>query len=54
MAAAFEAGSVWINGFPGVPGSIPFGGTKQSGYGRLGGLAGIQEFSRPKNVWTAL
>ena len=54
MAAALEAGSVWINGFPGVPGSIPFGGTKQSGYGRLGGLAGIQEFSRPKNVWTAL
>src|SRR5918996_835163 len=54
MAAAFEAGSGLNNGFPGVPGSIPFGGTKQSGYGRLGGLAGIQEFSRPKNVWTAL
>jgi acyl-CoA reductase-like NAD-dependent aldehyde dehydrogenase len=54
MAAALEAGNVWINGFPGVPGSIPFGGTKQSGYGRLGGLAGIQEFSRPKNVWVAL
>jgi acyl-CoA reductase-like NAD-dependent aldehyde dehydrogenase len=54
MAAALEAGNVWINGFPGVPGSIPFGGTKQSGYGRLGGLAGIREFSRPKNVWTAL
>jgi len=54
MAAALEAGSVWINGFPGVPRSVPFGGIKQSGYGRLGGLAGIQEFSRPKNVWTAL
>ena len=54
LAAALEAGSVWVNGFPGVPGSIPFGGTKQSGYGRLGGLAGVQEFSRPKNIWTAL
>lgn len=54
MAAALEAGNVWINGFPGVPGSIPFGGTKQSGYGRLGGLAGIREFSRPKNVWASL
>jgi acyl-CoA reductase-like NAD-dependent aldehyde dehydrogenase len=54
MAAALEAGNVWINGFPGVPGSVPFGGTKQSGYGRLGGLAGIQEFSRPKNVWASL
>jgi acyl-CoA reductase-like NAD-dependent aldehyde dehydrogenase len=37
-----------------VPRAIPFGGIKHSGYGRLGGLAGIQEFSRPKNVWTAL
>jgi aldehyde dehydrogenase (NAD+) len=54
MAAALEAGSIWINGFPGVPRSVPFGGMKHSGYGRLGGLAGIQEFSRPKNVWTAL
>jgi acyl-CoA reductase-like NAD-dependent aldehyde dehydrogenase len=54
MAAALEAGNVWINGFPGVPGSVPFGGTKQSGYGRLGGHAGIREFSRPKNVWMAL
>lgn len=54
MAAALEAGNVWINGFPGVPGSVPFGGTKQSGYGRLGGLAGIREFSRPKNVWASL
>jgi acyl-CoA reductase-like NAD-dependent aldehyde dehydrogenase len=54
MAAALEVGNVWVNGFPGVPGSIPFGGTKQSGYGRLGGLAGIREFSRPKNVWAAL
>jgi acyl-CoA reductase-like NAD-dependent aldehyde dehydrogenase len=54
LAAALEAGNVWINGFPTVPISMPFGGTKQSGYGRLGGLAGIREFSRPKNVWTAL
>jgi acyl-CoA reductase-like NAD-dependent aldehyde dehydrogenase len=54
MAAALEVGNVWINGFPGLPGSIPFGGTKQSGYGRLGGLAGIREFSRPKNIWAAL
>jgi aldehyde dehydrogenase (NAD+) len=32
----------------------PFGGVKQSGYGRLGGYAGIQEFTRPKNVWIEL
>jgi aldehyde dehydrogenase (NAD+) len=54
VAAALEVGNVWTNGFPGVPGSVPFGGTKHSGYGRLGGIAGIREFSRPKNVWMAL
>jgi acyl-CoA reductase-like NAD-dependent aldehyde dehydrogenase len=55
MAAALEAGSIWINGFPGVPAvAVPFGGIKHSGYGRLGGWAGIQEFSRPKNVWMGL
>jgi len=54
VAAALEVGSAWINGYPGVSVSAPFGGTKHSGYGRLGGAAGIREFSRPKNVWQAL
>jgi aldehyde dehydrogenase (NAD+) len=54
VAAALEAGNVWVNGFMGIPGSVPFGGVKQSGYGRLGGIAGIREFTRPKNIWIAL
>jgi acyl-CoA reductase-like NAD-dependent aldehyde dehydrogenase len=54
VAAALTAGNVWINGYTGIPASVPFGGTKQSGYGRLGGIAGIREFTRPKNVWCAL
>jgi acyl-CoA reductase-like NAD-dependent aldehyde dehydrogenase len=54
MAAALEAGTVWINGFAGVPRAIPFGGNKHSGFGRLGGRAGIAEFTRPKNVWMPL
>jgi acyl-CoA reductase-like NAD-dependent aldehyde dehydrogenase len=54
MAAAFEAGSVGINGFPPMPANAPFGGVKQSGYGREGGLAGVEEFLRPKNVYVAL
>jgi acyl-CoA reductase-like NAD-dependent aldehyde dehydrogenase len=48
------AGNVWVNGFTGIPGSVPFGGTRQSGYGRLGGIHGIREFTRPKNVWVGL
>jgi aldehyde dehydrogenase (NAD+) len=51
FADALEAGSVGINGgtVPGGP-MAPFGGTKQSGYGKVGGLAGVLEFTRTKNV----
>ncbi|KAA9164048.1 aldehyde dehydrogenase [Amycolatopsis acidicola] len=54
MADALDAGMVWINGTGGLPPSVPFGGVKQSGVGRLGGYAAIQEFSRTKNVWIGL
>lgn len=51
VGAALEAGTVWINGMDQMEPSMPFGGYKQSGYGRLGGRAGIREFTRSKNVW---
>jgi aldehyde dehydrogenase (NAD+) len=54
VASDLIAGNVWVNGFTGIPSNAPFGGTKQSGYGRLGGIWGIREFSRPKNVWIGL
>lgn len=54
VAAGLQAGNIWVNGFTGIPTSAPFGGVKQSGYGRLGGIAGIREFTRPKNVWIAV
>jgi aldehyde dehydrogenase (NAD+) len=54
VAAALEVGNVWVNGFYGVAPSMPFGGHKQSGYGRVGGRAGLREFTRSKNVWLAL
>jgi acyl-CoA reductase-like NAD-dependent aldehyde dehydrogenase len=53
VARALEVGNVWVNGFPGLSPSVPFGGVKQSGYGRIGGAAGVREFLRPKNVWVA-
>jgi acyl-CoA reductase-like NAD-dependent aldehyde dehydrogenase len=53
-AKALVAGNVWVNGFTGIPASVPFGGNRQSGYGRLGGIYGIREFTRPKNIWMAL
>lgn len=54
VAAALESGMVWVNGGFGIPSSVPFGGVKQSGWGRIGGRHGIREFTRPKNVWIAL
>jgi acyl-CoA reductase-like NAD-dependent aldehyde dehydrogenase len=54
LAAALEVGSVWINGQAALQPGMPFGGCKQSGYGRLGGRAGLREFMRSKNVWLSL
>ena len=54
IAAAFDAGGVAVNGFPIVPSGAPFGGVKQSGFGREGGLWGLREFQRTKNVYIGL
>lgn len=53
-AADLAVGNIWANGYFGIPASVPFGGVKHSGYGRIGGRDGIREFTRPKNVWIAL
>lgn len=55
MAARMDAGMVQVNGSgEGMTVCAPFGGMKQSGYGRLGGEAGLHEFLRIKNVWMNL
>jgi len=54
VSHALRSGSVWVNGAPGVLPSAPFGGVKQSGSGRIGGISGVREFLRPKNVWISL
>lgn len=55
MAAAMDAGMVHVNGSgEGMTPCAPFGGVKQSGYGRLGGEEGLREFLRVKNVWVNL
>jgi acyl-CoA reductase-like NAD-dependent aldehyde dehydrogenase len=55
MASALDAGMIHVNGAgEGMTPCAPFGGMKQSGYGRLGGEAGLHEFLRVKNVWMNL
>lgn len=53
MVNGLGSGMVWVNGFTGLPTSAPFGGVKSSGYGRIGGRGGVEEFTRTKNVWIA-
>ncbi|MDQ2722903.1 MAG: aldehyde dehydrogenase family protein [Actinomycetota bacterium] len=49
MAKAVRAGTVGINGFQIEP-HLPFGGFKQSGMGREGGLAAFESFTELKTV----
>lgn len=52
VAAQMQAGMVQVNGSgEGMQPNLPFGGMKQSGYGRLGGEQGLHEFLQIKNVW---
>lgn len=45
-----EAGSVWINQFSQISPQGPYGGYKQSGFGRTGGIDGLHEFLQVKNI----
>jgi aldehyde dehydrogenase (NAD+) len=47
------AGTVAVNGMGRVSPATPFGGVKQSGFGREGGRAGLEEMVRRKTVFIA-
>jgi acyl-CoA reductase-like NAD-dependent aldehyde dehydrogenase len=52
MTEGLQSGMVYVNGSPagGPSPGLPFGGVKHSGFGRLGGIEAIREFTRPKSV----
>jgi acyl-CoA reductase-like NAD-dependent aldehyde dehydrogenase len=55
VASQLDAGQIQVNASgEAMTACVPFGGVKQSGYGRLGGEAGIHEFLRIKNVYMNL
>ena len=51
MARNMEAGMVWINCYKRFHPGSPFGGIKDSGYGREMGHFAKHEYTEPKSVW---
>ncbi len=54
MAAALKAGVVWANTYNQFDAAAPFGGYKQSGYGREMGHAVLDAYTQTKTVWVNL
>lgn len=54
VAAGVQAGLVWVNTTRTINHLVPFGGYKQSGYGREGGLQVMEHYTRVKSVWVDL
>ena len=54
VAAGIHAGLIWVNTTRTINHLVPFGGYKQSGYGREGGQAVMEHYTRIKSVWVDL
>src|SRR3982751_4238913 len=54
FARAVKAGTVWINTYNMMNAASPFGGYKQSGYGREMGKHALELYTQVKSVWVDL
>jgi len=53
-ARALRAGTVWVNAYNLYDAALPFGGFKESGFGRELGAAGMDQYTEVKSVWVDL
>ena len=53
-AKALKAGTVWVNTYNLYDPGLPFGGYKQSGFGRERGTEALHEYTETKSVWIDL
>jgi aldehyde dehydrogenase (NAD+) len=54
VAAQLQAGTVWVNTYNVYDTAAPFGGYKQSGYGREMGMHALTHYTQTKTVWIDL
>jgi (Z)-2-((N-methylformamido)methylene)-5-hydroxybutyrolactone dehydrogenase len=54
VARSLDVGTVWVNSYRNVSYVAPFGGFKQSGYGRDNGLEAIDGYLHTRTVWIEL
>jgi phenylacetaldehyde dehydrogenase len=54
LAAKLRAGTVWVNCYNMYDAASPFGGYKQSGFGREMGKAALELYTQIKSVWVNL
>jgi aldehyde dehydrogenase (NAD+) len=54
VAHAVQAGTVWVNNYRVWNWLTPFGGYKQSGYGRENGMQVMEHYTQTKSVWVDL
>lgn len=51
LSEKLKAGTVWINNYRSTSYTTPFGGFKDSGMGREGGVEAAKEYMEAKSVW---
>jgi aldehyde dehydrogenase (NAD+) len=51
IARRLQAGSVWVNCYNQMDPAMPFGGVKQSGWGRESGIQQLDEYLNVKGLW---
>jgi aldehyde dehydrogenase (NAD+) len=54
LSKRLRAGTVWINTYGLMDAALPFGGYKQSGFGRELGIHAIEHYTELKTVWMSL
>jgi acyl-CoA reductase-like NAD-dependent aldehyde dehydrogenase len=54
FARAIKAGTVWVNGYGLFDPAAPFGGYKESGFGREMGKEAIELYTELKTVWISI